>query len=271
MEEQSHAPIEYIRIFFRRKWFIIIPAFAGLVLGICACIVLPKEYLSNTVIMVQESKSDNPLFQNLAVASSISQRLQTIRESMLGWDSLVELVKRLHLDKNVKTTQQYEQLILGIRKNISIQLRGNNVIDLSYLGDTPTQAQAVVKNITDIFINRNVDIQEQQTSDAIKFIEQELRVYRGKIKSAEIASLKDKLNTLLEDSTEKHPMVIQLRQEIASKMAALKKENLEYTKEDALNPDTTSPLVAEIKKTLDTMQSKSGSDSSQISAQGTST
>ncbi|MDE2214394.1 MAG: hypothetical protein KGJ61_04660 [Candidatus Omnitrophica bacterium] len=265
MEEQVHAPIEYVRIFFRRKWFIIIPVFAGLVLGICAGMVLPKRYMSKTVIMVEESKSDNPLFQNLAVSSSVSQRMQNISESMLGWDSLVELVKRLHLDSHVRSPQEFEQLVLGIRKDISIKLRGNNIIELSYLGSTPIQAQAVVKNITDIFIHRNVTIQQQQTGDALTFIRQELNVYRGKIKSAEIAKLKDKLNTLLEDSTEKHPMVIQLRQEIKDKMAELRKENLQYTADDALNPDSTNALVSEIKKTLDTLQNKSAASAIQPS------
>ena len=80
-----------------------------------------------------------------------------------------------------------------------------NLIEISYISPTPQQAQAVVKNVTDIFIGRNVLSQSLETSNAIKFIEEQLHVYLGKIKSAEIANLKDKLNTLLVDSTEMHP------------------------------------------------------------------
>ncbi len=54
----------------------------------------------------------------------------------------------------------------------------------------PQQAQAIVKNVTDIFIGRNVLAQNPETSDAIKFIEAQLHVYLGKIKSAEIAGPK---------------------------------------------------------------------------------
>jgi len=112
---------------------------------------------------------------------------------------------------------------MGIRKHIKITMKGPNIINLTYMGSDPVGTQAVVKNITEIFIERNVEIQNQQTSDAIVFIEEQLKVYRGKIKSAEIAQLKDSLKTLLIDATEFHPKVKQLNDLIAAKEADLKK------------------------------------------------
>jgi uncharacterized protein involved in exopolysaccharide biosynthesis len=241
----------YLKIFFRRKELFIIPTFAGLIIGISLGIILPKKYVSSTILMVEEGKSDNPLFDNLAVSSTVLQRMTAIRESMLGWNSLVKLVKRLNLDKNVKTPQDLEGLVLGIRKNIIIKLRGNNIIDLSYIGANPEMTQAVVKNITEIFIERNLDIQNQETSDAIAFIEEQLKVYRGKIKSAEIAKLREQLNILLVDSTEEHPRVKQLREEITSKEEELKRENLQYTENIDLNTRTTNTIIQEIKSALD--------------------
>ena len=101
MQDVSHGIIEYLKVFFRRKWFIIIPPFIGLVLGICTAMILPKQYLSSMKILVEEAKNDNPLLTNIAVSTSVAQRIQTIRETMLGWDSLNELVKRLHLQQRL--------------------------------------------------------------------------------------------------------------------------------------------------------------------------
>ena len=56
---ENISPINYLKIFFRRKELFIIPIFIGLILGICACIVLPRKYMSSTIILVQEGKSDN--------------------------------------------------------------------------------------------------------------------------------------------------------------------------------------------------------------------
>ena len=185
--------------------------------------VLPKEFLSSMKILVEEEKNDNPLLTNIAVSTSAEQRIQTIKETMLGWDSLNELVKRLHLDKNIHSQIELEQYIKMLQNKIDFKPDGN-IIEISYVSTNPQQAQAVVKNVTDIFIGRNVLAQNLETSNAIKFIEEQLHVYLGKIKSAEIADLKDKLNTLLIDSTELHPMVKQLRSQITRKCRSLRRK-----------------------------------------------
>ena len=251
MENVNHGIIEYLKVFFRRKWFIIIPPFIGLVLGICISMILPKQYLSSMKILVEEAKNDNPLLNNIAVSTTVAQRIETIKETMLGWDSLNELVKRLHLDRNIHSQIELEGYIKTLQNTISIKpgLDGD-IIQISYVSNNPQQAQAIVKNVTDIFIGRNVLAQNSETSDAIKFIEAQLHVYLGKIKSAEIAGLKDKLNSLLIDSTELHPQVRQLRAEIAKKMADLKAQNLDYSEDAKLSSDTTNPMVSQIQQAL---------------------
>ncbi|MBI5149428.1 MAG: hypothetical protein HZA28_01475 [Candidatus Omnitrophica bacterium] len=259
----SISLLSYLKIFFRRKELLIIPAFAGLVLGLCAGFVLPKKYLSETVILVQEAKTDNPLFTKLAVSTTVSQRMAGLKESILGWNSLVELVKRLNLDKDIKDKMEFERLVLGLRGDIAIRLRGQNIINLSYVGDNPQKTQAVVKNITDIFINRNVQIQNNETSNAISFIEQQLKVYKGKIKSAEIAQMQDQLDDLLIDSTEQHPMVRKFRDLIEIKKKELRDENLEYTEDINLEKETTNPVIEEIKKALDKVDGGAGAVTAQ--------
>ena len=216
-DASSISLLSYLKIFFRRKELLIIPMFAGLTLGICAGVILPRKYRSETVIMVQEGKSDNPLFDKLAVSTTISQRMTGLRESILGWNSLVELVKRLNLDHDVRNKQEYEELIRALRNNIQLKLRGNNIINLAYISGDPEMTQAVVETITKIFIDQNVRVQNDETSNAISFIEEQLKVYKGKIKSAEIAKLQEQLDTLLTDSTEKHPLVKKLQDQIAAK------------------------------------------------------
>src|SRR5580692_3132041 len=117
MQDFSQPLHGYLRMIFRRKWMLIIPAFIGLILGICFSIMLPKKYKSSTTILVQEGKSDNPLFNNIAIASTMTQRTQEIKETILGWDSLVKLVRRLNLDQNVKTSLEFENLVLKLRQD----------------------------------------------------------------------------------------------------------------------------------------------------------
>jgi len=243
-------PMEYFRIFFRRKWFLIIPVFSGMILGICSGVILPKKYESNTKIQIREGKTDNPLFESLAVSSSMEQRSKVVREKMLSWVSLTELVKRLKLDANIKSSQEFEELVRDLVKGIRFEFRDGNIIKLSYIGPNPQQTQAVVQNITQIFIEGSLNVQTKETSDAIRFIEEQLRVYRGKIKSSEIAQLKDRLKELLVDSTELHPQVIQLRDQINRKMEEIKQENLEYSEDARLTMESTNQMLSDIRKAL---------------------
>ncbi len=253
------SPMNYLKIFFRRKEIIIMCAIIGLVGGICACILLPKKYVTSTIILVEEGKTDNPLFDKLAVSTTIQQRLTGIKESMLGWYSMVKLVKRLNLDADVTSPQEFENLILGIRNKVRIGLRGNNIISVSYEGEDPEKIYAIVKNISDIFIERNVQKQNEETADAIAFIEGELKLYKGKIKSAEIAKMQDELNALLMDSTEKHPRVKQLKELITQRQEELKRENLQYTEDVDISDVKNNPIIYEIKSALDNIQKETAS------------
>jgi uncharacterized protein involved in exopolysaccharide biosynthesis len=257
MSEEARGdmtPLSYMKIFFRRKEFLIIPAIIGLTLGICAGLVLPPEYESSTIMLVEEGKTDNPLFDKLTVSTTVQQRMLAIKESMLGWNSLVELVRRLGMDRDVSTPKEFEDLILGIKDRVNIQLRGQNIINLSFTARDPKETQAVVKNITDIFIEKNVEIQNQETSSAITFIEEQLKLYRSKIKSAEIAQLREDLQTLLYDATENHPDVKRLMEQITQKQEELRRENLEYHEDILKDTNTNTAIIQGIQEALQTLE-----------------
>lgn len=217
---KTRKPLEFLKIFFRRKWLLVSPIFVGVVLGIVAAFLLPPTFESYTVILVEEEKAINPLMEGLAVSTTVVERMRNIREQILGWNSLVELTKKLNLDKNVQTQLGFEDLILNLRKNIAVTMRGPNLIKISYFGKEPIITQQVAKSLTDILIEQNMRSQTKETDVAIEFIKNQLKVYKRKIKESEIAQLEDQLKDLLVDSTEEHPMVKDLR----AKIAAAKKE-----------------------------------------------
>ena len=84
---QKH-PSEYLKILFRRKWFLIIPIVAGMVGSIIAGNIIPKVYKASTLILVEDGKATNPLIQDLAISTSMGQRLGVLREQILGWDRI---------------------------------------------------------------------------------------------------------------------------------------------------------------------------------------
>lgn len=216
-------PIDYLKIIFRRKWLIIIPVVIGIIGGVIAANTLPKVYMASTLILVEEGRIINPLIKDLAVSTSTAQRLAVLREQILGWDRMKQLISSLNLAKDVKTQLQFEGLVKGLRNSIKVGLRNNSLIHIYYEGEDPVQTQNIVKTITDIFISENLRQQNMETDNAIAFINDQLALYQKKVKQSEISAMEEKLNTLLLDSTEKHPMVIELRGEIQAAKDELEK------------------------------------------------
>lgn len=212
---KTKKPIDYFKIFFRRKWLLIVPIYVGLVLSVVAGFILPPQYQSTSIIMVEEEKIINPLIQNLAVSTTAAQRMQGMKEILLGWNNLVDLSKKLNLTKDVKNQAELEDFIYQLRDNIDVGMRQSNVITISYLDKNPYQAQLVAKALTEMLMQRNVEAQTKETDVAITFINEQLGIYKRKIKESEIAQMEDGLKSLLIDSTEQHPMVRELRHKLA--------------------------------------------------------
>ncbi len=214
----------YLNLLWRRKWLLIIPM---LILGVGAFIgsgFIPKEYVASTLILVEEQKLMNPLISGLAVSSSVYNRLPTTKEQILSWNNMINLLRQLGLIKKITSQQELEKTVAQFRRNIIVYMpKNSNVVRISFRGKDPVMVRDVVKIIADNFIKQNLESQGRETTTAIEFIKNQIALYKYKIKQDELRQYKKKLQDLLVDSTEKHPLVIELRNKIAKLEQELKK------------------------------------------------
>lgn len=176
---------EYIQIFRRRKWFFVIPLLIIYFSFFVTSFFLPKFYEAKAIILVEEKNVVNPLLKNLAVSTTVAQRLHTLREEILAWPRLYQLVERLELTKNIKSPLELEKLIVGIRSNINLAMKSNDVVVISYQGRDRRVTQRIVNTLCDILIERNISIINENTESAIDFIDEQLGVYKEKLNASE--------------------------------------------------------------------------------------
>lgn len=250
---------DYLQIFWRRKWFFVIPFFTISAIAIVTIFFLPKVYEAKAVILVEESKVINPLLKNLAVSTTVGERLHLLREEILSWPRIVQLVEELGMDKDVDSPERFERFIVKVRERITVDMRGRDIIEISYRDPDPAITQKIVNTISDIFIRRNLASQSEESNTAIDFIRDQLKVYKEKLEASEkslrefkeryglemplavqinteLATLEAELTTQLVDCTEEHPRVKELR----NKMQSLKEKRTEQiqqsAKEAGVNP-----------------------------------
>ncbi len=244
--------VNYLQIFFRRKHLFLYPFLLTVTVVVIASFVMPKTYISSSVILIEEEDVINPLISGLAVSTTVMDRLRILREQILSWKSLTELTKRLKLDANIKSQFDYEELIKGLRRDIIVESRGEQLVMISYSGEDPEIVQKVAKTLTDIFIQQNVDAKTRETDVAVSFLEDQLKLYRYKIKSDEIKNFQEQLDQLLVDSTPKHPMVKNLQAKVNKLKAELNQDDIDVrlqSQKPMANKDMLSYMILkELKK-----------------------
>lgn len=255
MENQEftkfHNPLEYFKVFFRRKWLFAAPSFCGAVFGIVAAIMLPATWESSTTIMVEEEKIINPLIQNLAISTTAAQRMDSIREIILGWNSLVELTKKLRLSDTNSSQKELEEIIISLKKNINVEMQQTNIIRIAYQGKNALETKQVTDALTEILVERNKEAQKKETDVAISFIKEQLSIYKRKIKESEIAQLEEQLKGLLVDSTELHPVVRELRHKLSIAKTELESGDYQVKiSEESIGVSTKETLSQEIDKLI---------------------
>lgn len=171
-------------ILFRRKWLIIIPMFISILTAIMMSLFLPKKYLSSATILIEEKRVSNPLIKGVAVATSIQSRLATLNTKILSHNWLGKLINKVGLDKGIEDSRRRGKIISELRR--SIKVRGKrSIITVTYEGKDPIVAQLIVKNIVDMLIKANIELQKEEVDSATDFITSQLKIYQKKLEQSE--------------------------------------------------------------------------------------
>ncbi len=262
-EDESLNVGKYIDMALRHIWLIIIPP---ILLGIFAsfyALSVPKVYQASTLILVEGSQIINPLIQGIAVATSAKDKLLAIKEEILSWPRLLQLIEELGLSEEEDDKMH---LINSLKRRISVSFRKNGLIVISCEDNIPVNAQKIVEKISEILIRRNLSSSTEEADEAIEFIERQLDEYRTKLEGSEeklrkfqeaytvslpvaakvnqrLIDLEIELNTLLIDNTESHPAVLSVKKKI-EQLKGEKEREMSKIKSTGL--DTESPDFEEI-------------------------
>lgn len=185
IEREASTIKQYLQIFFRRKAIFFISLCIVPLIVFNVSNFLPKRYAANTLIKINDEKLLNPMLSDLAVSSSVQQRLRSIEEEILTWENLSFILSGLSIVKNVRSPVEYERLILEMRRNIDLKMVSQDLIRITYVGKDPKEVKTVVDRISDLFIRKNLNTQNKEADVATKFITEQLKVYQAKLDESE--------------------------------------------------------------------------------------
>src|SRR5580700_4402365 len=192
LEEKSSEGFDlqrYLGIVRRRHMQFLIPVFLGWAIVWGASWVLPPRYESSTLILVEQPTMPKD-YVTPNVNDDLQERMQSITQQILSRTRLLHIIDQYNLYAAPHSQPSPDQKVDRMRKDIDIELvrdAGNQItaFNVSYSSRDPRVAQKVTSELTNLFINENLEVRQHQSEDTTKFIESQLETARQTLSDQE--------------------------------------------------------------------------------------
>jgi len=190
--------IEIIRRFmeagWRRRYLICVPIVLMIPLGLMAARMAPKTYEAKTIILLQEPSTGNPFLDDFAIGLKLKDRIGALRSLLRSEHILRGVLREMgRIDDNAAPAQ----VALEVRKlsqAVSVELAGNNLIELRLSGGQPEGMGALLKAISDRFLDQLLSPAKSRLEATRTFLKQQMTDQRAHLDQLEdrLAALRDR-------------------------------------------------------------------------------
>ena len=225
MEERPFDPLDYVSVLRRRKWWLIVPVAASVVLGALLALFWPRTYLSEAEIGVAAPRLAPELLKGVSSLDA-QERQRAVSQQLLSRTVLERVVRdeKINPDRPVEESAGWlrSKVVITVDKPIGANVENKNGLDsfkLGWIDDTPDRAQAVANRLAYVFVEENSKHQTERAENTSEVLGQQLQASKDRLdqlesqlrtkKEANMGRLPDQINANV-------AMVNGLRQQLES-------------------------------------------------------
>ncbi len=186
---QQHPLIkEYLDIAFRRRWWIVVPAVLGVLIGFALFFRWPKQFKAETKVQFRSQTVSRQLL-NPIIEINPGEMVTLINSQITSERYVLELEQRLKLIGTPHGPRDVAELTRRLTGNVEVNPNArNHYFDLAVTWEDPRIAAAIANELAEIYIRRNQEIRQdladktvQQLRDTRQDLEKQLLDVRAKI------------------------------------------------------------------------------------------
>lgn len=179
----------YVAVARRRYLHFLPPLLAGWIIIMAASWILPPRYRSGTLILVEQPTMPKD-YVTPNVNDDLQERLQSITQQILSRTRLLHILEEKHLYADSRVSLTDDEKVERMRKDIEIELvrdpQGRvDAFNVFYSARGPQIAQQVTSQLTDLFIDENLEVRQHQSEGTTKFLETQLETARTMLAAQE--------------------------------------------------------------------------------------
>lgn len=176
---------EALRGMWQGRWVGLAVAWLTVVAGAVFIFLTPDKYEATARVYVDTQSALKPLLQGLTVQPNVEQEVAMLSRTLISRPNLHKLVRMADLDLKIKKPQEREKLIDELNGKVYIKSVGPNLYTIGFADPRPSQATRVVQSLLSIFVESGLAPKRNDTGQAQRFIEEQIKIYEQRLTEAE--------------------------------------------------------------------------------------
>ncbi len=181
MEEQKAFNIrDYTKPLLMRKWLWIIPLVIFSLGATHISLNKPDVYESSCVLVLENSNLINTVLEGREAKHDTGKILTVVEERILGWGSVVKVIRDLELDKGIPEDDlgALEGLYWSVVNNTDLSAydskgKGRKIV-ITYRGADPEKTFKIVEAFASNFMEQTLSLSQDEVDKAIVFVTEDL-------------------------------------------------------------------------------------------------
>lgn len=186
MEELTTQLLVYLKGIWKYRWAAVAAAWLIAVIGWVIVYKLPDDYQASARIYVDTQNVLKPLLQGMTVSPDTQQQISIMSRTLISRPNVERVIRMVDLDIKAKDTKDQERLVKELMDKIKLGTTGrDNLFTISYNNQNPRLAKDIVQSLLTLFVEGGLGNKSQDSSSAIRFIDEQIKSYEEKLIAGE--------------------------------------------------------------------------------------
>lgn len=246
---------DYLRIFRKRRLIIFL---TFVIVSVSSYFYTKKEtpvFTTSATVKIEERKTIAGLLTE-SIIYNPADRMESETKVIKGYPILKKVAFKLKLLKEDSSIDEVNTVVNELQGGVETERLGNtNMIRIITTSDDPQKAMILANTVAEVYIDDNLTEKARQSRQEKEFIEEQLAALESRLKDAEekyrafgdsvkniklaepvqqrLVAMQFQLNELLQQYTDKHPKIMQLREQIRQmeeQMSGISGQELDYSR-----------------------------------------
>ncbi|GJL76249.1 MAG TPA: GNVR domain-containing protein [Nitrosomonas sp.] len=188
MDELITQLYVYVKGIWKYRLIAVIVAWVVAIAGWIVVLKLPDNYEASARIYVDTQNIIRPLMEGMTVSPNVQQQISIMGRTIISRPNVERIVRMVDLDLQIANEKEKERLVTKLMQEIKLgATTGDNIFTISYNNDNPVLAKDIVQSLLTIFVEEGLDGKKDDSSSALRFIDQQIAAYEEKLIVAENA------------------------------------------------------------------------------------